>query len=32
MNQMIRKRGFQSKQEMVAAAIEITVITSMAEL
>ena len=32
MNQMIRKCGFRSKQELVAAAIESTVITSMAEL
>lgn len=32
MNQMIQKCGFQSKQELIAAAIESTVITSMAEL
>lgn len=32
MNQIIRKCGFRSKQELVAAAIESTVITSMAEL
>lgn len=32
MNQMIRKCGFQSKQELIAAAIESTVITSAAEL
>ena len=32
MNQMIRKCGFQSKQELIAAAIESTVITSVAEL
>ena len=31
MNQMIRKCGFETKQELVAAAIESTVITSMGE-
>ena len=32
MKEMIQKCGFQSKQELIAAAIESTVITSMAEL